>query len=290
MAEQLICRNVTLGYEGIPVTEGLDFTVSSGDYLCILGENGSGKSTLVKALLGLIPAMSGEIIRSGEIAGGVGYLPQQTVVQRDFPASVREIVRSGCIRKAGLRPFYNREEKALAEENMARLGISELAGRCYRELSGGQQQRVLLARALCATGHILLLDEPVTGLDPKAQADLYELIAQLNRSGVTMIMVSHDVSAVRYASHILHIGSREQLFFGTRQDYLASRLGQSFLITETGDAGGDEADAEIEQPEPECSGVSAKAAAAAAAGAGLLAVGTGAAIYKYVKRGEQSDR
>ncbi len=286
MAEQLICRNVTLGYEGIPVTEGLDLTVSSGDYLCILGENGSGKSTLVKALLGLIPAMEGEIIRAGEISGGVGYLPQQTVVQKDFPASVREIVRSGCLKKAGMRPFYNKQEKALAEENMARLGISGLARRCYRELSGGQQQRVLLARALCATSKILLLDEPVTGLDPKAQADLYELIADLNRSGITMIMVSHDVSAVRYASHILHIGSKEQLFFGTREDYLASSLGRSFLITETGQA--DSLPETPPPPEPEEKTISTKTAAAAAAGLGLAAVGTGAAIYKYVKRGERN--
>ena len=294
MSEQLICKNVTLGYEGIPVTEGLHFTVSSGDYLCILGENGSGKSTLVKALLGLIPAMSGEIIRSEEISDGVGYLPQQTVVQKDFPASVREIVRSGCIRKAKLRPFYNKEEKVLADSNMARLGISGLAGRCYRELSGGQQQRVLLARALCATEKILLLDEPVTGLDPRAQADLYELIAELNRSGVTMIMVSHDVSAVRYASHILHIGSKEQLFFGTRDAYLESSLGRSFLITETGS---DRSAAEPAPPEnvpavppKKEEGISGKAAAAAAASAGLLAVGAGAAIYRYVKRGEQNDR
>ena len=292
MAEQLICRNVTLGYEGIPVTEGLDFTVSSGDYLCILGENGSGKSTLVKALLGLIPAMSGEIVRSEEIAGGVGYLPQQTVVQKDFPASVREIVRSGCIKKAGFRPFYNKEEKALADGNMVRLGISHLAGRCYRELSGGQQQRVLLARALCATSRILLLDEPVTGLDPRAQGDLYELIAELNRSGVTMIMVSHDVSAVKYASHILHIGGKEQLFFGTKQDYLNSRLGKSFLITETGSDGEMPEDAaqETVPEQPEESGISGKAAAAAAAGAGVLAAGIGAAIHAYVKRGERNDR
>lgn len=283
MSEQLICKNVTLGYEGIPVTEGLDFTVSEGDYLCILGENGSGKSTLVKALLGLISTMSGEIVRMPEIAGGVGYLPQQTVVQRDFPASVREIVRSGCIKKAGMRPFYNKQEKALAEENMKRLGISALAGKCYRELSGGQQQRVLLARALCATSKILLLDEPVTGLDPKAQADLYELIADLNRSGVTMIMVSHDVSAVRYASHILHIGSKEQLFYGTKEAYLSSRLGQSFLITETGHTDHPEAAAggEDKRISPENEAVPENGSAAAE---------KAGAVSGNEKRGEQSDR
>ncbi|MBP5605438.1 MAG: metal ABC transporter ATP-binding protein [Ruminiclostridium sp.] len=230
MAEQLICRNVTLGYEGNAVASGIDFTVSEGDYLCILGENGSGKSTLIKALLGLKPQMSGEIERYGGIkVGDISYLPQQTVVQKDFPASVREIVLSGCLPKSGLRPFYSRQEKTLADETMAKLGISELARRCYRELSGGQQQRVLLARALCAAQKILLLDEPVTGLDPKAQLDMYELIAELNRSGVTIIMVSHDFNAAtKYASHILHIGAHHQLFFGNTSEYLKSDVGKLF--------------------------------------------------------------
>lgn len=192
--------NVSLGYETGIVAEGLDFTVSRGDYLCILGENGSGKSTLVKTLLGLHHASSGKITRN---VSGIGYLPQQTVVQRDFPASVREIVRSGCLSKCGFRPFYKKAERDRAEQNMQRLGIADLSRRCYRALSGGQQQRVLLARALCAADSMMLLDEPVTGLDPKAQMDLYELIAKLNRDGITIIMVSHDVRAsVQYASHI----------------------------------------------------------------------------------------
>ena len=232
MTEQIICKNAALGYENTIVTEKLDFTVCKGDYLCILGENGSGKSTLIKALLGLKPQVSGEIKWCGDFkATQIGYLPQQTPVQKDFPASVREIVLSGCLSKTGFRPFYNKEEKALAEKTMNQLGITHLAKRCYRELSGGQQQRVLLARALCATQKMLLLDEPVTGLDPKAQSELYEIIAKLNRDGTTIIMVSHDMNIVRYASHILHIG-RKQLFFGKKEDYLNSRIGKSFLETE----------------------------------------------------------
>ncbi|MBP0972278.1 MAG: metal ABC transporter ATP-binding protein [Oscillospiraceae bacterium] len=224
---QITCKDAVLGYEDGIVAEGLNFIVEEGDYLCILGENGSGKSTLVKALLGLRSQKSGEITRHTK---GIGYLPQQTIVQRDFPASVREIVRSGCLSGSGLRPFYTKEEKQRADDTMQQLGIDHLAKRCYRDLSGGQQQRVLLARALCATKHLLLLDEPVTGLDPKAQLDLYEMIARLNKEGVTIIMVSHDVNAaVRYASHILHIGSRKQLFFGTVDEYRNSRVGQSFL-------------------------------------------------------------
>ncbi len=230
MSKQIICKNAALGYEDGIVTEGLNFTVNSGDYLCILGENGSGKSTLIKALLGLKPQISGEITWcDGFSAKDIGYLPQQTPVQRDFPASVREVVLSGCLSKMGLFPFYRSAEKKLAEKTMKQLGIENLERRCYRELSGGQQQRVLLARALCAASRMLLLDEPVTGLDPHAQTELYELVAKLNQSGISIIMVSHDIaSAVKYASHILHI-SKKQLFFGTTSDYLNSDAGKKYI-------------------------------------------------------------
>ena len=229
MGVQITCKNAALGYENRIVAENLNFTVSAGDYLCILGENGSGKSTLVKSLLCLKPQVSGEIVCAHQ---GIGYLPQQTVVQKDFPASVREIVRSGCLGKTGLWPFYTKEEKALAAEMMQKLGITKLEKRCYRDLSGGQQQRVLLARALCAAKNMLLLDEPVTGLDPRAQTELYEQIASLNKSGITVIMVSHDVqAAVKYASHILQIGKKQQLFYGTTAEYQSSKIGRAFLET-----------------------------------------------------------
>lgn len=233
MSRQIICRNTALGYEDGIVTENLNFTVNSGDYLCILGENGSGKSTLIKALLGLKPQISGEIKWcDGFSARDIGYLPQQTPVQRDFPASVREIVLSGCLSKKGFHPFYTSAEKKLADDTINQLGIKELADRCYRELSGGQQQRVLLARALCATDKMLLLDEPATALDPHAQLELYELIANLNRKGTSIIMVSHDIQAsLKYATHILHI-SKTQLFFGTKSEYMNSAVGRSFMETE----------------------------------------------------------
>jgi len=224
---QLTCQNLTLGYEGKTVVSGLSFIVNEGDYLCIVGENGSGKSTLMKTILKLKTPMSGQlVIGDGLTQNEIGYLPQQTVVQKDFPASVREVVRSGCLNRCGLRPFYSKAEKQMAEDNMEKLGIALLAGRCYRELSGGQQQRVLLARALCATRKILLLDEPVAGLDPKATAEMYALIKKLNDSGITIIMISHDIIAsVKYASHILHIGGQSPLFFGTKAEYLESDAG-----------------------------------------------------------------
>ena len=225
----LTVQDLTLGYDARSIVEGVNFTVHAGDYLCIVGENGSGKTTLMKTLLHLQEKVSGQILfGDGLRSSEIGYLPQQTVVQKDFPASVREIVLSGCQGRCGLRPFYRKSEKHLAEENMARMGITDLAERCYRELSGGQQQRVLLARALCATTKALLLDEPVSGLDPKVTAEMYSLIEGLNRDGITIIMISHDIeAAVRYASHILHIGA--ELFFGTKEEYLESETGRNFL-------------------------------------------------------------
>lgn len=221
-------KNLSLGYESQTIIKDLTFQVEQGDYLCIVGENGSGKTTLMRTLLGLRKPISGEIVAAeGLKLSDIGYLPQQTDVQRDFPASVREIVLSGFQGKYGMRPFYTREEKRQAEEHIARMGISDLAGKCYRDLSGGQQQRVLLARALCAAEKILLLDEPVTGLDPKVTQDMYDLIESLNKEGVTIIMISHDIyAAVEYASHILHIG--DDIFYGTKADYVKSEAGKLF--------------------------------------------------------------
>lgn len=225
---QLICRDLCLGYDGREIVHGLNFEIDAGDYLCIVGENGSGKSTLMRTLLGLQPPMSGKVLTGeGLLQKEIGYLPQQTAVQKDFPATVREIVISGFQGRCGLRPFYTKEEKRIAAANIDRMGISHLAKRCYRELSGGQQQRVLLARALCATGKVLLLDEPVSGLDPKVTAEMYRLIEKLNSDGITVIMISHDMeAALSYASHILHIGNT--VFFGTRQEYLNSELYKGF--------------------------------------------------------------
>ena len=226
---QLLCQNLAVGYDGKTVVSGLYFEVCAGDYLCIVGENGAGKSTLVKTLMQLQSPLSGNIrFGDGLQKNEIGYLPQQTVVQKDFPASVQEIVLSGCQTRCGLRPFYNREEKQLVADAMRKMQIEGLRKCCYRELSGGQQQRVLLARALCAARKMLLLDEPVAGLDPKVTAELYSLIEKLNREdGITILMISHDIhAAVRYASHILHIG--QEVFFGTKEDYLKSPQGQSF--------------------------------------------------------------
>ncbi len=227
----MTCKDVSLAYEGRTVAANINFTIEQGDYVCIVGENGSGKSTLVKGLLGLKQPSEGTItLGDGLQHNQIGYLPQQTNQQKDFPASVYEVVLSGCLNQCGLRPFFNKKEKALAIKNMKRLGIYELASQCYRDLSGGQQQRVLLARALCATKKMLLLDEPVNGLDPLVTAELYDLVQTINQEDhIAIVMVSHDIrSAVEHATHILHL-NQTPLFFGTTEDYLHSDAGKLFL-------------------------------------------------------------
>ena len=227
----LTAKDLRFAYDGKTVLEGVNFALPAGSYLCIVGENGSGKSTLVKGLLGLKAPDEGSIVfGEGLKPTEIGYLPQQTQLQRDFPASVWEVVLSGCLNSLGRRLHYGAQEKARAEMNLERMGIEELRDRSYQELSGGQQQRVLLARALCATKKLLLLDEPVTGLDPLATAEMYNLIKLVNLcDSITVVMVSHDIhEAVRYATHILHLGHR-QLFFGTAAAYKESPQARRFL-------------------------------------------------------------
>ncbi len=224
------CKNVTMGYENQLAVEDVSFDIEDGDYVCIVGENGSGKSTLLKGLLGLLKPRAGEIaFGDGLKQNMIGYLPQQTIVQRDFPASVWEVVLSGCLNRRGMRPFYSPAERRIASANIEKLGIGGLVKKSYRDLSGGQQQRVLLARALCATEKLLLLDEPVTGLDPVVTSELYALIRQLNREGVTIVMVSHDINcSVHYAGKILHMDTGV-LFYGPSEKYLESDVCRRLL-------------------------------------------------------------
>jgi len=227
----ITCKNISFVYDGVPSVKNLNFSVEQNDYLCIVGENGAGKSTLIKGLLRLKKPSSGTIrLGNGLLTKEIGYLPQQTTVQKDFPASVYEVVLSGCLNRLGAKPFYTKREKKITNENLRKMGIENLKNCCYRELSGGQQQRVLLARALCATKKVILLDEPVAGLDPVVTQSLYELIRQINEDmGITVVMVSHDIhAAVQYAKHILHL-CHSQLFFGTTEEYLNSEAGSHFI-------------------------------------------------------------
>lgn len=219
------CKDLTLGYDGRAVAENLNFEAEKGDYLCIIGENGTGKSTLIKTLLGLNKPLSGEIKREASFSPRrIGYMPQKTPMQKDFPASVREVVLSGCLGGKGFWSFYTKADRKKAAEVMERLDISGLADRCIRELSGGQQQRVFLARAMCAAKDVLLVDEPCAGLDAGGSAELYALLDELHRAdGMTVLMVTHDLAAAGvYADKILKLGhAGNNRFYRTREEYLA---------------------------------------------------------------------
>ncbi len=238
----ITCENLTISWEGKAVIKDLSFGIEDGDFLCIVGDNGSGKTTLVKTLLGLKKPDSGQIVYAecGCPVGSagpdeckerhrIGYLPQKTEFQKDFPASVREIVLSGCLNGAKHKMFFSREDKKTAADAMERLGIGALKKASFADLSGGQQQRVLLARALCATRDFLFLDEPVSGLDPVVTRDMYELIRELNDSGITIVMISHDIeAAVSLSKHILHLSDKVE-FFGTTEDYRNTEICEHYL-------------------------------------------------------------
>ena len=238
---QIECKDVSVKYESQEVLKDISFSIEAGDYLCIVGENGSGKSTLVKTILGLENAKTGEVIFGDNLnKNEIGYLPQQTQAQKDFPASVYEVVLSGCLNSRGMNPFYSYKDKKLANEMIKSLGIENIMRfprliienikkKSFRELSGGQQQRVLLARALCATKKIIILDEPITGLDPTVTREMYNLIKEINKKGITIIMVSHDINfAINNASKILHL-KKNIKFFGNTEDYAKSEVGKKFI-------------------------------------------------------------
>ena len=219
-----------MAYEGVTAVNDISFTLNEGDYLCVLGENGSGKSTLIKGILGLKQSASGSIEFIGIKQRQIGYLPQQNALQKDFPATVQEVILSGCLNSCGWKPFYGKKQKQAMEECIEHLHLEAIRKKSFRDLSGGQQQRVLIARALCATDKLLLLDEPVTGLDPIVTIELYELIKHFNRThGVTVIMISHDVdSAIKYANKILHV-ARDKSFFGTTEEYIATDIYKNMI-------------------------------------------------------------
>jgi zinc transport system ATP-binding protein len=225
----LCCRDLSLGYDRALALEHVSFQVEQGDYVCIVGENGSGKSTLLKGLLGLLPLRGGRVeLGEGLQNHQIGYLPQQSPAQRDFPASVWEVVLSGCLNSQGLRPFYGAAAKERARSMLEKLDLLPLRNRCFRSLSGGQQQRVLLCRALCASEKLLMLDEPAASLDPAATASLYDLLQELNRQGCTILMVSHDLSAaLSHGGKVLHLG-HTLLFYGSAEEYRRSPLVQRY--------------------------------------------------------------
>lgn len=220
-------EGVSLGYEHLIAAQDVSLSIEAGEYLVVVGENGSGKSTLIKGMLGLLHPRKGKVLMGeGLKKNQIGYMPQQSAMQRDFPASVYEVVLSGCLNRCGLKPFYGGRARTRAQYAMERLGIRALKDECYRELSGGQQQRVLLARALCATEKLLLLDEPTAGLDPMASQELYNLIRSLNEEGVAIVMVSHDVGAALHDANRVLCMHKTVSFVGTVEEYMKSDCGR----------------------------------------------------------------
>ena len=204
----IICEGLAVGYSGKPLCNGFDLEINNGDYICIVGENGAGKSTLIKTLVGLIPAINGKVLLRGNVdKSDIGYLPQQREMQKDFPASVWEVVLSGCLDRLGFKPFYGHKERKLAADAIRELDLEDIKNESFRELSGGQRQRVLLARAIAGSKKVLVLDEPITGLDPVAAAHLYQLLNRLNQNGTTIITISHDISKALSAANTLLIMS-----------------------------------------------------------------------------------
>lgn len=228
---QLECTGITIAYDRVNVFENVSMNVCAGDYVSIVGENGSGKSSLIKGILGLVPIKKGEMTFMGGMSiKNVGYLPQHTLAQSNFPASVYEVILSGCLTNIGFRPFYTSKEKKNVKKIMEKLGITDLSKKTFGNLSGGQKQRVLLARALLATDKLLFLDEPITGLDPLVTSEFYEIISKLNKEdNITIIMVSHDIeNAMKYSNKILHMRENDY-FFGTKEEYIKSMEGKEFL-------------------------------------------------------------
>lgn len=229
--ELITSNNLTFSYDNKVVVENINFKINKGDYICIIGENGAGKSTLVKGLLKLKKPSSGQLIFENNLKSNeIGYLPQQNNYQKDFPATVKEVVFSGYLNKLGLKPFYSKNDKDIIYDNMKKMNIFDIRKKCFRDLSGGQQQRVLLARALCSTSKVILLDEPTVGLDPIVTKEFYDIVDKINKElKITIIMVSHDIKyAIKYASHILHI-QKKQLFFGKTKDYLDNKICKTFI-------------------------------------------------------------
>ncbi|MDR1952436.1 MAG: metal ABC transporter ATP-binding protein [Elusimicrobiota bacterium] len=224
------CVDLSFAYNGNTVLSDVNFSVQKGDYICIVGANGSGKSTLIKGILGLKKQSNGEIIfGDGLKSADVGYIPQQNAIQKNFPANVYEIVASGRLNKCGLRPFYNKQDKKIIDENLNLFGIENLKHKSFSELSGGQQQKVLLARALCSAEKLLILDEPASSLDPSAAADLYALLKKINDKSIAIIIVSHDLTnSFLNSKKVLHLENK-QIFFGSVEDYIKSDTAQRFM-------------------------------------------------------------
>lgn len=214
-------KNLTLGYEKQSVIKNVNMSIDENDFICIVGPNGAGKSTLVKGILGLIKPMKGKVIYNNLKQNFIGYMPQETKIDSNFPASVLEIVLSGTLNRLGFKCFYTKKEKEIALANLKLLGISNLKDKNFCDLSGGQRQKVLLARSLCASKKLLILDEPSNNLDSKSKKELYKNIVDLNKNkGMTIIMITHDLDHDNLIGNKILSLRENDIFFGSTEEFV----------------------------------------------------------------------
>ncbi len=214
-------KNLSLGYDNITVLKDINMVIEENDFICIVGPNGSGKSTLIKGILGLIKPSKGKIIYNNLKQNFIGYMPQEVKIDSNFPASVYEIVLSGTLNRLGLKSFYTKREKQIADDNLKILGIENLKDKSFQDLSGGQRQKVLLARSLCATSKLLILDEPSNNLDAKSKQELYEIIVDLNKNhNITIIMITHDLDHDNLIGNKILSLRDDEIFFGTTEEFI----------------------------------------------------------------------
>lgn len=214
-------KNLTLGYNGVPVIKELSLNIEEKDFLCVVGPNGSGKSTLIKGILGLIKPMKGKVIYKGLKQNFIGYMPQETKIDQNFPASVYEIVLSGTLNRLGIKSFYTEKERQIALANLKILNIEGLKDQNFSNLSGGQRQKVLLARSLCASSKLLILDEPSNNLDAKSKKELYQIIEKLNKEkGMTIIMITHDLDHGNLIGSSILSLREDDIFYGKTDEFI----------------------------------------------------------------------
>ena len=214
-------RNLSLGYDKDIILKHVNLDIEENDFICIVGPNGSGKSTLVKGILGLIKPIKGKVKYNGLKQNFIGYMPQETKVDANFPASVFEIVLSGTLNSEKYKMFYTKSQKETAMNNMKLLGIEKLKNKSFCDLSGGQRQKVLLARSLSATTKLLILDEPSNNLDSKSKSELYKTIIDLNKNhGITVIMITHDLDHDNLIGNKILSLRENDIFFGSVDEFI----------------------------------------------------------------------
>jgi len=237
-------RNLAAGYGERPAIEDVSFAVRPGQMVGVIGPNGAGKTTLFKAILGLLPRLSGEILLHDADALGqramMGYLPQLDAIQRNFPVSVSDVVMMGRYPQIGWVKRPKGSDLAAVRQALDRVTLLDHADTQIGRLSGGQTQRALLARVLAQDPHLLLLDEPVSGVDPATQHAIFSVLEELRDNGKTVIVATHDLNCVVERFDLVLCLNRRLVAWGPpaevfRDDLLEQTYGSHLMIIRVGD-------------------------------------------------------